>query len=245
MGNAKSVSAVAGTFTATGASTSSRTCTTTDGKTIVVTDGKYTGTATGDSDLTGRDHPARPQRDQHDRQRRRRQRLSSRSTRRPAGTRPPSYSAVYDHGAIAGLASGRAHGPSAQLVANLSATFSAASGFTERQARRRHLGRLGGRGRTARSCKPSHPTHENERGSRDDLRPLGDVDHRRRPDLRDPVGQVRRRELEVQAGRRRADPLLAREQREHADGHRRPEEPRTDGPRAEGARRAPSARLPV
>ena len=37
---ANSASAVAGTFTATGSSTSSRTCTTTDGKTIVVTNGK-------------------------------------------------------------------------------------------------------------------------------------------------------------------------------------------------------------
>src|SRR4029078_3842485 len=50
---AKSAKAVAGTFNATGTSTSSRTCTTTDGKTIVVTDGKYTGVAAGDPDLTG------------------------------------------------------------------------------------------------------------------------------------------------------------------------------------------------
>ena len=53
MEGAKSATAVAGTFTATGTSTSSRTCTTTDGKTVVVTDGKYTGAATGDPDLTG------------------------------------------------------------------------------------------------------------------------------------------------------------------------------------------------
>ena len=53
MEGAKSATAVAGTFAATGTSTSSRTCTTTDGKTIVVTDGKYTGAATGDPDLTG------------------------------------------------------------------------------------------------------------------------------------------------------------------------------------------------
>src|SRR5712671_6707651 len=50
---AKSAKAVAGTFSATGTSTSTRTCTTTDGKTIVVTDGKYTGVAAGDPDLTG------------------------------------------------------------------------------------------------------------------------------------------------------------------------------------------------
>ena len=158
VGNAKSVSAVAGTFTATGASTSSRTCTTSDNKTIVVTDGKYTGTASGASDLTG---PIT---------------LRARSVinttdnigvvsgslkigQTPGGNTSAAYSAVYDHGTVAGLATGRAHGPSAGLVANLSATFSAASGFTG--------GKLGGgtaggsavelgRG----SCKSSHPTPE-------------------------------------------------------------------------------------
>src|SRR6478752_4611723 len=40
------------------------------------------------------------------------------------------YTAVYDHGTIAGLSVGRAHEPSARLVANLSATFAAATGFT-------------------------------------------------------------------------------------------------------------------
>ncbi len=158
LGNAKSASAVAGTFTATGASTSSRTCTTSDNKTIVVTDGKYTGTATGDSDLTG---PIT---------------LRARSVinttdnvgvvsgslrigQTSGGNTSASYSAVYDHGTVAGLATGRAHGPSAALVANLSATFSAASGFTG--------GKLGGGtaagsavelGRS--SCKSSHPTPE-------------------------------------------------------------------------------------
>ena len=145
MGNAKSVSAVAGTFTATGASTSSRTCTTSNNKTIVVTDGKYTGTATGDADLTG---PIT---------------LRARSVinttdnigvvsgslkigQTSGGNTSANYSAVYDHGAIAGLAIGRAHGPSAGLVANLSATFSAASGFTGGKLGGGHLGRLGGRG---------------------------------------------------------------------------------------------------
>ena len=158
MGNAKNVSAVAGTFTATGASTSSRTCTTSSNKTIVVTDGKYTGTATGDPDLTG---PIT---------------LRARSVinttdnigvvsgslkigQTSGGNTSANYSAVYDHGAIAGLAIGRAHGPSAGLVANLSATFSAASGFTG--------GKLGGgtSGGSAvevgnGSCKSSRPTPE-------------------------------------------------------------------------------------
>lgn len=129
MGNAKSVSAVAGTFTAAGASTSSRTCTTTNNKTIVVTDGNYTGTATGDSDLTGpiivRARSVINTTDDIG--------VVSGSLRigqASGGNTSANYSAVYDHGAIAGLAIGRAHGPSAGLVANLSATFSAASGFS-------------------------------------------------------------------------------------------------------------------
>jgi hypothetical protein len=53
-GNSKSARAVTGTFTATTASkVQTRTCTTTDGKTLVTTNGTYTGTATGDADLTG------------------------------------------------------------------------------------------------------------------------------------------------------------------------------------------------
>jgi hypothetical protein len=155
---AKSAKAVAGTFSATGTSTSSRTCTTTDGKTIVVTDGKYTGVAAGDPDLTG---PIT---------------LRARSvvnTTDNVGTvegrfsidvangknTDGSYSAVYDKGAIAGLAAGKAHQPNAKLIANLSATFAAASGFTD--------GKLGGgtAGGSAvelgaGSCKPSKTTAE-------------------------------------------------------------------------------------
>jgi hypothetical protein len=126
---AKSAKSVAATFTATGTSTSSKTCTTTDGKTIVVTDGKYTGAATGDPDLTG---PIT---------------LRARSvvnTTDDVGTvngrfsidvangknTDGTYSAVYDNGAIAGLASGKAHQSNSKLLANLSASFSAATGFT-------------------------------------------------------------------------------------------------------------------
>jgi len=155
---AKSAKAVAGTFDATGTSTSTRTCTTTDGKTIVVTDGKYTGVAAGDPDLTG---PIT---------------LRARSvinTTDNVGTvdgrfsidvangknTEASYSAVYDKGAIAGLAVGKAHQPNAKLIANLSATFSATSGFSG--------AKLGG-GTTGGSavevgpgnCKPSHPVAE-------------------------------------------------------------------------------------
>jgi hypothetical protein len=126
---AKSAKAVVGTFSATGTSTSSKTCTTTDGKTVVVTDGKYTGVAAGDADLAG---PIT---------------LRARSvvnTTDNVGTvdgrfsidvangknTDGSYSAVYDKGAIAGLATGKAHQSNSKLIANLSATFSAASGFT-------------------------------------------------------------------------------------------------------------------
>ncbi len=155
---AKSAKAVAGTFSATGTSTSSTTCTTTDGKTIVATDGKYTGVAAGDADLTG---PIT---------------LRARSvvnTTDNVGTvdgwfsidvangknTDGTYSAVYDKGAIAGLASGKAHQSNSKLLANLSATFSAASGFSG--------GKLGGAtaGGSAvelasGSCKSSKPTSE-------------------------------------------------------------------------------------
>jgi hypothetical protein len=155
---AKSAKAVAGTFSATGTSTSSKTCTTTDGKTIVVTDGKYTGVAAGDPDLTG---PIT---------------LRARSvvnTTDNVGTvdgrfsidvangrnTDAVYSAVYDHGAIAGLAVGKAHQPNSKLIANLSAAFSAASGFTGAK-----LGGGTGGGSAvelgAGSCKPAHTTAE-------------------------------------------------------------------------------------
>jgi hypothetical protein len=53
----KNVKEVTGTFTATTVSKlQTRTCTTSDGKTLVATNGTYTGTASGDADLTG---PAR------------------------------------------------------------------------------------------------------------------------------------------------------------------------------------------
>jgi hypothetical protein len=126
---AKSAKAVAGGFNATASSVSTRTCTTSDGKAIVVTDGKYTGTATGDPDLTGAIT------------------LRARSTINTTdgvgvvngrfridvasgGDTEAAFSTVYDHGTIAGLASGRAHDPSARLIANVSATFAAATGFT-------------------------------------------------------------------------------------------------------------------
>ena len=126
---AKTAKSVAGTFSATAGSVTTRTCTTSDNKTIVVSDGKYTGAASGDADLTGAIT------------------LRARSvinTTDNVGTvdgwlkidvasgrdTSASFSTVYDHGSIAGLAAGRAHDPGAKLVGNLSSTFSASSGFT-------------------------------------------------------------------------------------------------------------------
>ena len=155
---AKSAKAVAGTFTASTASTTTRTCTTSDGKTIVVTDGKYTGVAAGDPDLTGpialRARSAVNTTDGVGV-------VEGRLTIDVAEGRKTeaTYSAVYDHGNIAGLAVGKAHQPNAKLIANLSAGFASATGFTG--------GKLGGgtAGGTAvevsaGGCKPTGTTHE-------------------------------------------------------------------------------------
>jgi hypothetical protein len=132
----KSAAAVAGTFTATtAANVETRTCTTSDGKTIDVTSAKYTGTAAGAAEFTG---PVT---------------LRVRSlinttdgvgvvsgalsidTAAEKNT-SAGFSAVYDHGKIAGLAAGRSQDRSVQVLANLSSGFTAAGGFTD--------GKLGG-----------------------------------------------------------------------------------------------------
>lgn len=128
---AKTATAVSGTFSATAANVKSRTCTTTAGETIVVTDARYTGTAAGSAGLAGAIV------------------LQARSvvdTTDDIGTVAGRYAVahgakgafttVYDHGTVAGLATGRLHEPAGALVANLSATFSPASGFSN--------GKLGG-----------------------------------------------------------------------------------------------------
>jgi hypothetical protein len=131
---AKSAKAVAATFTATGSTTSTRTCTTTDGKTIVVTDGKYTGAAAGDPDLTGAiTLRARSVINTTDQVGTVEGRLAIDASGKNTEA---SYSAVYDHGTLAGLAAGKARESKGKLLANLSATFSAATGFT--------AGKLGG-----------------------------------------------------------------------------------------------------
>jgi len=155
---AKSQRAVAATFSATGSNVSTRTCTTADSKTVTITDGKYTGTASGDPDLTGaitlRARSIITSPDDVG--------TVSGTLRIDVASGKDSqgaFSAVYDHGAIAGLAVGKAHQPNARLIANLSAGFSAASGFTS--------GKLGGGTAggsavevSAGSCRANRPVNE-------------------------------------------------------------------------------------
>lgn len=158
----KSVKAVSGGFTATTASkVTSRTCTTADNKTIVVSDGTYTGTSTGDADLTGAvTIHARSTIDTTDAVGVVSGRLkvdvsSSRDTE-------ADFTGVYSAGQVAGLAVGHAHSPAARLVANLSAGFSATTGFAG--------GKLGGAtaGGAAvelapANCAPAKTVHERSR----------------------------------------------------------------------------------
>src|SRR4029450_3774322 len=107
--NTKSVKKVVGTFTATNASwTKTKTCTTTDGKTIAVTNGRYSGTASGAPALAG---PIR---------------LAARSVINttdgvgfvdgrfridvPGRDTVANFTAVYEHGALAGVGTGEGRG---------------------------------------------------------------------------------------------------------------------------------------
>jgi hypothetical protein len=127
--NSKSVTAVAGAFTATTVGNSqTHSCTTADGKSISSTNASYTGTSTGAADLTGNVT------------------LQVRSTinttdgvgvvngklkiAASGGDTVAQLSAVYDHGTIAGIASGHAAAPHVSLLGNLSAGFTAAGGMT-------------------------------------------------------------------------------------------------------------------
>ena len=129
LNDARSVKAVAGTFTATTVGNSqTRSCTTADGKAITSTNATYTGTASGDADLTGAIT------------------LQVRSTinttdgvgvvsgrlkiAATGGDTSAHFDAVYDHGNIAGLASGHAATEHVSLLGNLSAGFTAAGGLT-------------------------------------------------------------------------------------------------------------------
>ena len=160
---ARTAKAVAATFTASAGTITTRTCTTTDGKSISVTDGKYTGVSGGDADLAG---PITL-----------RVRSVINTTDKVGVVRGAfridvsgrdttgAFSTVFDNGAIAGLATGRARTPGARIIGNLSATFDPASGFTS--------GKIGNgtSGGSAvelgpGSCRPTqaHPEHSAARG---------------------------------------------------------------------------------
>jgi hypothetical protein len=127
-GFGKAATPVAATFTATTvAHSKTTTCTNSDGTWSRV-DASYTGTSTGDADLTG---AARL--DVH----------ALINTTKDLGvvtgslridTAGPDtkarFSTVYSAGKLAGLAEGRAHDPGAQLLANVSAAYSTTGGFT-------------------------------------------------------------------------------------------------------------------
>ncbi len=125
----KSVKSVAGAFTATTAGNSqTRSCTTADGKTITITNATYTGTATGDADLTGNaTFRVRSTINTTDNVGVLEGRLKIDASGRDTSAH---FDAVYDHGTVAGLASGHAATEGAKLLANLSASFSATGGLT-------------------------------------------------------------------------------------------------------------------
>jgi len=124
-GGAQSASAVNATFTATSVkSADTHTCTTSTGKTIASTKATYTGTASGSPDLTGAASiAARSTIDTTDG-------LGVVNGTLKIGKTEAHFSAVYDHGALAGTASGHGATPHMQLLANVSATFGTATGFT-------------------------------------------------------------------------------------------------------------------
>jgi len=122
---AKTATAVSSTFTAAAGTVKSTTCTTSDGKTIVATRGTYMGPSSGSADLTGEITI---------------QASSVVNTTDDVGTvtgrigiadhhSKAGFAAVYDHGSLAGLATGHVKAP-AGLLANISATFSPTTGFT-------------------------------------------------------------------------------------------------------------------
>ena len=122
-GGAQGATAVNATFTATSVnSTATHTCTTASGKTIASTKGTYTGSASGSPDLTGAARiEARSTLDTTDG-------IGIVSGTLRIGKTESHFNAVYDHGSVAGTASGHS-ATHQQLLANVSATFSATGGF--------------------------------------------------------------------------------------------------------------------
>jgi hypothetical protein len=131
----KAAKVVAGTFTATTPSrVDTKTCTTTDGKTIVSSHARYTGTSAGDPEFTGPItldvHSVINTTDNVGVV------TGKLKITGASGKTAAHYDAVYDGGNLAGLAGGHAGDPKAKLLANLSAGFTTAGGFTS--------GKLGG-----------------------------------------------------------------------------------------------------
>ena len=127
-GGSKSATSVTATFTATQVTKSkTSTCTNADGS-WTHTNATYTGTATGSADLTGPitlavDSVVNTTKDLGV--------VSGKLTIDTAGkSTKASFDAAYAAGKLAGLANGRATDSFAQLVANLSSTFSPTGGFT-------------------------------------------------------------------------------------------------------------------
>jgi hypothetical protein len=153
---AKTATAVSATFSASAGSVTTRTCTTADNKTITIADGRYTGTSSSsDANLSGAIT------------------LRARSVVNTTdgvgsvsgtfridvahgGDTTGAFSTVYDHGALAGLATARGHDPNAAILANLSASFASATGFTSGKLGGGTSG--GGAIETANgACKPAKP----------------------------------------------------------------------------------------
>jgi len=124
-GGTPSFASVSGTFTATTVSgkSSTQTCTNAAGKSITSTRATYTGTASGSADLTGDAVlNANSIIDMTDG-------IGTVQGTLRIGKTQAQFTAVYDHGNIAGLATGHSASHT-QLLANLSAGFTATGGFT-------------------------------------------------------------------------------------------------------------------
>jgi hypothetical protein len=125
----KAAKTVAATFTATTSShVDTKTCTTSDGKTIVTSHGKYTGLSAGDPEFTGPItldvHSVLNTTDDVGAV------TGKLKLNGASGKTAAHFDAVYDGGNLAGLAGGHAGDPGVKLLANLSAGFTTAGGFT-------------------------------------------------------------------------------------------------------------------
>ena len=159
-----SVTSVTGTFTATTVSHSEqRSCTTGDGKTIQTTSATYTGASLGDASVAGNlTVRARSVIDTTDD-------LGTVQASVRIGGGEARFTGVYDHGKVAGLLTGHvgAKHSHSTLLANVSAGFSAAGGFTGGK-----IGASDGGSAVelaAGSCKsPDHGQHHGDGKGKDD-----------------------------------------------------------------------------